>query len=95
MTILLGEDSRLERDAVIETIGLLDPDDEEGFDALAEAVENALRAHTPRERRDEETVAEAARLALRRTANKLFKKPVTGYRCYGSAAARGRRLGCP
>ena len=90
VTIPLGEDGRLERDAVIETIGLLDLGDDDGFDALAEAVVNAVRALTPRERRDDETVAEAARLALRRTANKLFgKKPVTRVHVLRPAGAGG------
>ena len=64
--------------AEIESLGLLTEEQDDDFDCLAEAVENAVKALRPRERRDDDTVREAARLALRRTAKKLFgKKPMT------------------
>ena len=56
VSLVLDERGRLDGEAEIESFGLLTEEQEDDFDALAEAVENAVRALTPRERRDDELV---------------------------------------
>ena len=79
LTLVLDDKGSLDGDPELSLIGLIDPQTEdEAFDALVDAVIAAVERLPRRSRKNDEPVIEAARQALRRTANKLFgKKPVT------------------
>jgi ribonuclease J len=80
ITLVVDSRGALEADPCVSLEGLLDleeDDDAEILDLLIDAVEAAVE-RLPRKRRSDEALEEAARLALRRTTNKIFgKKPVT------------------
>jgi ribonuclease J len=80
ITLVVDRHGALEADPLVSLEGLLDledDDDAEVLDLVIDAVVAAVE-RLPRKRRGDEALEEAARLALRRTTNKIFgKKPVT------------------
>lgn len=79
VTLVIGSDNLFQGLPVISAQGLLEPRDEADKLALAaDGVREALRSLSPRDRRDDATVKEAARLAVRRVFQRMLgKKPVT------------------
>lgn len=78
-TLVLGRDGRLLADPQITLHGLVDPQqDGAALDSAAAAVRSAIEALRPGQRIDDETVKEAARLAVRRHIHaERGKKPLT------------------
>jgi ribonuclease J len=78
VTLVLDERGALDGEPEISTVGLYEPEEEdEEFEGLASAIEHEVRRLGKRERKDDEAVEEAARLAVRRAVNRLLgKKPL-------------------
>lgn len=79
VTLVIGSDNLFQGLPVISAQGLLEPRDEADKLALAaDGVREALRSLSPRDRRDDAAVKEAARRAARRVFQRMLgKKPVT------------------
>lgn len=78
VTLVADNRGELDGDPLVSLEGVLDPDEEEDYlDLIVDAIVEAV-GRLPRKRRSDEALEEAARLALRRTTNKMFgRKPVT------------------
>jgi ribonuclease J len=78
-TLVMTGKGELVADPKVAVIGLIDRDDgSAGLDTLAEAVRRAIEAMPSAARRDDESVRQAARIAVRRSLNaSQGKKPVT------------------
>lgn len=78
ITIVMNEKGRLLADPLVTTHGLFEPDDEDEESVLVDVVKGALSRLSPNDRTNDETVAEAARIALRRTFHTdQRRKPLT------------------
>ncbi|MFQ5773212.1 MAG: ribonuclease J [Kiloniellaceae bacterium] len=79
VTLVIGRDNLFQGDPMICAQGLLDAEAEaDKLKVVAEGVREALRYLPAVDRRDDETVKEAARLAVRRAFHRMLgKKPVT------------------
>lgn len=66
VSLVLEEDGRLAADALVSVLGVLDPLVDEGSDALAEEVENAVEQIRGKSRRDDGVVDDAVRRCIRR-----------------------------
>lgn len=67
ITIVMDVKGKLLADPLVTTHGLFEPDEEEDESVLVDVVLEAIRRLRPDDRRNDDTVAEAARIALRRT----------------------------
>ena len=78
-TLVLDRNGRLKADPQVTVHGLLDPElDADALDDVAAAINSAVGALSAADRGDDDTVREAARLAVRRTLHaSRGKKPVT------------------
>lgn len=77
ITIVMDERGKLLADPLVTTHGLFEPD-EEDESVLVDVVKGALHRLSPNDRRNDEVVAEAARIALRRTFHSdQRRKPLT------------------
>ena len=79
VTLVMDERGQLDGAPEISTVGLYEAEEErEDLAAVELAVEDAVGRLTRRDRRDDAAVEEAARLAVRRTINRMLgKKPMT------------------
>jgi len=79
VTLVIGDDGLFQGQPIISAPGVLDEEQEEDKLAIvAEALTDALRRLPAAGRRDDETVKETARLAVRRAFSRMLgKKPVT------------------
>jgi ribonuclease J len=78
VTIVVDKIGTLLSDAQISTTGLLEPDDFDFEDEALNIAEDAVENLTKKARRDDDLVAEAVRIAVRRYFRATFKKnPVT------------------
>jgi ribonuclease J len=78
-TVVVDGKGHLVSDPQLTVQGVLDEiDDDESWDDAIEAIVEAINDLTPRERRDDDAVSEAARLAVRRSLREsVGKRPVT------------------
>jgi len=79
VTLVIGGDGLFQGAPILSAPGVLDEDGEEDkLAAVTEALTEALRRLPAAGRRDDETVKETARLAVRRAFSRMLgKKPVT------------------
>ena len=79
VTLVVDERGQLDGAPDISTVGLFEAEEEdEELAAVELAIEDAVQRLSRRERKDDAAVEEAARLAVRRTINRLLgKKPMT------------------
>ncbi|NKB45717.1 MAG: MBL fold metallo-hydrolase [Alphaproteobacteria bacterium] len=66
VSLVLEEDGRLAADAQVSVLGILDPLADDGSDALAEEVEDAVERIKGKSKRDDGVVEEAVRRCIRR-----------------------------
>ena len=79
VTLVMDGNGTLDGDPEVSFHGLMDPEeDQEDHDWVVAAVSEAVAKLTRRERRDDDAVKDAARLAVRRTLQRIYgRKPVT------------------
>lgn len=78
VSVVVDEKGHLVADAQISTTGLMEPDDVDFEDAALDAAEAAVDHLSNKARRDDDQIAEAVRIAVRRYFRGKFKKnPVT------------------
>lgn len=78
ITLVMDDRGRLMADPLVTTHGLFEPDEDEDESVLVDVVRSALGRLSPNDLRKDEAVAEAARLALRRTFHAdQRRKPLT------------------
>lgn len=78
VSLVLEDDGRLATDAEISVLGIPDPLADEGPDALAEEIENAVERMRGKARRDDDAVEEAVRRCVRRLFSmSQHRKPLT------------------
>ena len=79
VTLVVGRGGKLEADPLVSLQGVVDNDTSEGLiEGAADAVAGAFEGLGKAERRDDDAVREASRLAVRRFVNaEVGKKPQT------------------
>ena len=78
ISLVLEEDGRLATDAEVSVLGIPDPLADDGPEALAEAIENAVERLRGQAKRDDGAVEEAVRRCIRRLFSmEQDRKPLT------------------